>query len=74
MGERDTDRVLVHEPEELYDIEADPMESTNLIGDPALAGVEAEMRDKLLAFRRATKDPWLEVDYQEGRPDEHPPV
>jgi len=74
MGERDTDRVLVHEPEELYDIEADPMETTNLIGDPALAGVEAEMRDKLLAFRRATKDPWLEVDYQEGRLDEHPPV
>ena len=74
MGERNTDRILVHQPEELYDIRTDPMESTNLIGDPALADVEAEMRDKLLVFRRATNDPWLEVDFQEGRIDEHPPI
>ena len=74
MGERDTDRVLTHDPEELYDIQADPMEATNLIGDPALADIEAEMREKLFAFRRATKDPWLEVDYQEGRLADHPGV
>ena len=74
MGLRDTNRVLVHEPEELYDIVEDPMETANLIGTPALAEVESAMREKLLAFRRTTKDPWLEVDYQEGRIDEHPSV
>ena len=70
MGLRETPRVLKREPEELYDIAADPMETTNLLGDPALAEIESEMREKLLAFRRTTKDPWLEVDYQEGRIDD----
>ena len=44
----------------------DPTESHNLIDRPALVGVAADMRTKLLAFRTATRDPWLEVSFQEG--------
>ena len=47
----------------------DPSEAHNLIAEPALAGVAAEMRAKVLAFRRATRDPWLEVSFQEGELD-----
>jgi N-sulfoglucosamine sulfohydrolase len=70
MGLRETPRVLKREPEELYNIEVDPMETTNLIGNPDLAEIESAMREKLLTFRRDTKDPWLEVDFQEGRIDD----
>jgi len=70
MGLRETPRILKREPEELYDIEVDPMETTNLIGNPDLAEIESAMREKLLTFRRDTKDPWLEVDFQEGRIDD----
>ena len=52
--------------EALFDMEADPTESHNLIDRPQLAGVAAAMRARLLAFRTATRDPWLEVSYQEG--------
>ena len=52
--------------EALFDMEADPTESHNLIDRPQLTGVAAAMRAKLLAFRTATRDPWLEVSYQEG--------
>ncbi len=47
-------------------MEADPAESRNLIETPARAGVAAEMRAKVLAFRQATRDPWLEVSFQRG--------
>ncbi|MDE0220431.1 MAG: hypothetical protein OXJ90_14290 [Spirochaetaceae bacterium] len=45
-------------------MEADPCEPRNLIDEPALAGVASEMRAKVLAFRQATADPWLEVSFQ----------
>ena len=69
MGERPTRHLLAHAPEELYDLEADPTESVNRIDDPHLQEVAAQMRAQLYQFRRATADPWLEVDFQEGRID-----
>ena len=69
MGERPTRHVITREPEELYDIEADPTESVNRIDDPDLQEVAAQMRAQLYQFRRDTADPWLEVDFQEGRID-----
>jgi N-sulfoglucosamine sulfohydrolase len=70
MGLRETRHVTQREPEELYDLWQDPQETTNLIDDPTLAEVASAMRNKLTDFRRRTKDPWLEVDFQEGRIDE----
>jgi arylsulfatase A-like enzyme len=53
----------VHDPlsppaelDELYDLEADPAELTNVAADPANAGVVAEMRDRLEAWRTSTGD------------------
>lgn len=67
MGRRPTAHVLYRRPEELYDLEADPTEATNLIDRPELAATAASMRQRLYDFRRRTDDPWLEVDLQEGR-------
>jgi uncharacterized sulfatase len=33
----------------LYDLDADPFEANNLVADPALAGVRAELRERLVA-------------------------
>ena len=70
MGLRETRHLTQRAPEELYDIIADPQETTNRIDDPALQEVAKQMRQTLLDFRRRTQDPWLEVDYQQGRIDE----
>ncbi|NKB72818.1 MAG: sulfatase-like hydrolase/transferase [Candidatus Latescibacteria bacterium] len=69
MGQRPTRHVQERAPEELYDVQQDPTESRNLIGDPALEQVAQTMRQQLDQFRRDTGDPWLEVDFQEGRSD-----
>jgi len=70
MGLRRTQHLTQRAPEELYDLEQDPQETTNRIDDPALKAVAVQMRQSLLNFRRRTKDPWLEVDFQQGRIDE----
>ena len=50
----------------------DSAESNNLIpasgmiADPKLAEMLTEMRQKVIDFRRRTKDPWLEQSFQEG--------
>ncbi len=67
MGERPTARILSRESEELYDLQTDPVEAVNRIGEPALRQIADEMRQKLIDFRVRTRDPWLEVDFQEGR-------
>lgn len=46
-------------PEELYDLDADPLERDNLIDDPAHAGTIATLRDLLLENAAATADPRL---------------
>jgi len=49
-----------HRPkEELYDLEKDPNELTNLAESPKHADTLKELRTKLLAWQTATKDPWL---------------
>ena len=67
MGQRPTRQILSHAPEELYDLHTDPVEAVNRIDDPALQQIADEMRQKLIDFRVRTRDPWLEVDFQEGR-------
>lgn len=51
--------------EELYDLEADPFERTNLAAgdepdDPAIVAVRDRLRDELLEWMDATADPLLE--------------
>jgi arylsulfatase A-like enzyme len=45
--------------EQLYDLVFDPTESHNIAGDPAMAGVLAEMRARLEAWMHRTADPLL---------------
>jgi len=44
---------------ELYDLQEDPHEVKNLAADPAHATVLKELKDKLRAFQKRTKDPWI---------------
>jgi len=50
-------RYLHRPPEELYDLDADPLEQNNLIGSPELAEVEASLRLQLHEWRREQGDP-----------------
>lgn len=68
MGRRPTRRFLHRDAEELYDIEADPMETKNLVNDPAMQQVVADMRRKLMDFRVRTNDPWMELSHQRNEP------
>lgn len=67
MGIRTVEHTRRRTFEELYDLQSDPVESTNRIDDPSLADVAADMRERLYAMRRQTRDPWLELDFQFGR-------
>lgn len=50
----------MHRPEfELFDIEKDPYESTNLAYDPKYKDVLDELKAKIREFQRTTQDPWL---------------
>ena len=66
MGRRRTAAVLRHAHEELYDLEKDPWETANVAASAEYAKVLAELRGKVQAFRRETKDPWWIVDQQRG--------
>ena len=46
----------LYESDELYDLRADPGELDNRIDDPALAGVLAELKERLLTFYLETGD------------------
>lgn len=46
--------------EELYDLESDPSESTNLATEPAYESVRAELEERLVAWMRRTDDPLLD--------------
>ncbi|MEK7767668.1 MAG: sulfatase-like hydrolase/transferase, partial [bacterium] len=46
----------LYEPDELYDLAADPGELDNRAGDPALASVQRALTDRLLRFYLATGD------------------
>lgn len=50
----------IHRPEfELFDLEKDPQESTNVSDDPQYAEILSEMKRKLKTFQRKTDDPWI---------------
>jgi N-sulfoglucosamine sulfohydrolase len=50
----------LHRPKfELYDLESDPHEVVNLADSADHAEVLAELKDKLKAFQKRTKDPWI---------------
>lgn len=50
----------LHRPRfELYDLEQDPDEVHNLAEDPGHATLLEEMKAKLRAFQKRTKDPWI---------------
>ena len=66
MGGRQTCNFLHQDAEALFDIEIDPVESTNLIHDPALQEIGEEMRTKVRRFRMETKDPWVLASRQMG--------
>ena len=58
-GKRTVDAYL-HRPEfELYDLESDPHEVKNLAGGHRYEKVLAELKSKLKAFQKRTKDPWI---------------
>ena len=66
MGKRPTEAFLHQPAEALFDLEADPVESTNLIDEPALQPVAGEMRHKVKEFRVRTRDPWVLASRQMG--------
>ena len=66
MYGRRTVAAYIHRPEfELYDLEKDPHEASNLADDDALAATIARLKNKLRAFQQRTNDPWiLKWDYE----------
>ncbi|MBC2594484.1 sulfatase [Ruficoccus amylovorans] len=64
---RSHERLLRHWPEALFDLDNDPEETINLIDDTKLQPLIQDYRNRLQQFLLETKDPWLEVDYQQGR-------
>jgi arylsulfatase A-like enzyme len=46
----------------LYDLDADPHERTNLVDDPALADVRAELRERLLCRMEEANEPPATID------------
>lgn len=67
MGKRRTKDVIFRPEEGLYDMWEDPMETRNLIGEPGLMETVRNLSASLTQMRVRTSDPWLEIDYQEGR-------
>lgn len=64
MGKRSTRDVLFHPYEALYDLQADPAESVNIIDQPEHAQRVSSMRERLMKMRQETRDPWLLWDKQ----------
>lgn len=55
--------------EELYDLETDPHEQENLIGEPEYAGIATELRSDVEMWMAETDDPLVKGDV--NVPDEH---
>lgn len=57
-GPRTVGRYL-HRPEfELYDLQADPWESTNLVNEAEMAEIYSQLKAELRRFQERTDDPW----------------
>jgi N-sulfoglucosamine sulfohydrolase len=65
LGERTMDSYLHRPREELYDLEKDPHEVRNVAGDPKYTQVLADLRRRLKAWQKTTRDPWLAKDVHE---------
>ena len=59
LGKRTQAAYLKRPAEELYDLTRDPDEVVNVIGHPAHAEALADLRQRMLKMRTATRDPWL---------------
>lgn len=60
-GRRSIDK-FIHRPRlELYDLDRDPDEVTNLADLPAHAALQADLVTQLQEFQTTTKDPWLHL-------------
>jgi N-sulfoglucosamine sulfohydrolase len=58
-GQRPFKQYVQRPKYELYDLTKDPDESKNLADDPAHAEQLKTLQDKLQAYQKATKDPWV---------------
>jgi N-sulfoglucosamine sulfohydrolase len=64
-GKRAVEAYLNRPKFELYDLESDPHEVENLAEDPRHQQTLAELKAKLKAFQKRTKDPWIvKWDYE----------
>jgi len=59
---------------ELYDLEADPVEFVNLAGKPEMRAVQDRLTQALLAWRKQTQDPFLDVAFLERMAREGAPA
>jgi N-sulfoglucosamine sulfohydrolase len=59
LGRRKVSKYLHRDAEELYDVNADPNEVSNLAGSPQHRAALDELRAQVRKFRSDTKDPWL---------------
>jgi N-sulfoglucosamine sulfohydrolase len=59
MGRRSVEAYLRRPEYELYDLAADPDETRNLAGEPALAALREELKARLLQMLAASGDPWV---------------
>ncbi len=59
LGERTLESYLHRPHEELYDLEKDPKEVKNVVGDPKYADVLKDLRARLKDWQVKTKDPWV---------------
>jgi N-sulfoglucosamine sulfohydrolase len=59
FGPRTLQAYTQRPPFELYDLERDPLESTNLAANPKYAKVFAELKAKMKSFQERTGDPWV---------------
>ena len=65
LGQRRTPEVLHQPQEKLYDLQADPQETHNLVNVPEFAGLVTSFRVKMKGFREETDDFWLLASEQE---------
>ncbi len=62
IGCRKLSSVMHHRKEELYDLEKDPHETTDIASTPGNATLVRDLREKVNRFQQDTKDPWWVFD------------
>lgn len=68
LGRRAVGAYLHRAGEELYDIRSDPDEVKNLSRDPSHQQTLRSLREKVHAWRKETRDPWVINDNYKGWP------